>query len=112
MRYASIRSLLVLALPVGGTARGDSRLKKLSLGIDRDSVAVVMGTDRPDRSAGYLLDGKFWEVFYYAPPGKTPSDSAGVRDYSPVVLADGAVVGWGWDYWGREVDRMKVDLTQ
>lgn len=112
MRYASIRSLVILALLVGVTACGDSRLKKLSLGIDRDSVAVLMDTDRPDRSAGYLLEGKFWEVFYYAPKGKTLSDSATVREYSPVVLTDGAVVGWGWDYWGREADRMKVDLTE
>ncbi|HRP08961.1 MAG TPA: DUF3192 domain-containing protein [Gemmatimonadales bacterium] len=112
MRHASVRSLVVLVLLVGVTACGDARLKKLSLGIDRDSVAVLMGTDQPDRSAGYLLDGKFLEVFYYAPRGKSLSDSAGVREYSPVILADGSVVGWGWDYWGREADRLKVDLTQ
>lgn len=112
MRHASTRSLLILALLVGVAACGDARFKKLSLGIDRDSVAVLMGTDRPDRSAGYLLEGKFWEVFYYAPQGKTLGDSAGVRDYTPVVLTDGSVVGWGWDYWGREADRMRLDLTE
>jgi hypothetical protein len=26
------------------------------------------------------------------------------------VIADGAVVGWGWDYWQREADRLRVVL--
>lgn len=92
------------------TACGDSRAKNLSLGIDRDSVAVVMKTDAPHRSASYLLEGKFLEVFYYAKPDTPVADSVAWRELVPVVLADGAVAGWGWKYWEPEADRLRVEL--
>jgi hypothetical protein len=98
---------LVLAL----TACGDRRLKDLSLGINRDSVAVVMHTDSPHRSESYIMEGKFWEVLYYAEDGVPAADSIPWRELSPVVIADGGVVGWGWDYWEREGGRLKVQLA-
>ena len=101
--YAAV---MVLAL----TACGDARLKDLSLGINRDSVAVVMKTDTPHRSESYLMEGKFWEIFYYAEEGVPAADSVAWRELAPVVIADGAVVGWGWKYWDREGERLKVVL--
>lgn len=92
------------------SACGDSRTKNLSVGINRDSVAVVMKTDTPHRSASYLTEGKFYEVFYYAKPGVPASDSVAWRQLIPVVLADGAVTGWGWKYWEPEANRIRVEL--
>jgi major membrane immunogen (membrane-anchored lipoprotein) len=92
------------------SACGDSRLKDLSIGINRDSVAVVMKADTPHRSESYFMEGKIWEVFYYAKPGVPAVDSIAWRDLAPVVIADGAVVGWGWDYWEREGARLRLVL--
>lgn len=110
MSLAGPRAFAIAILLLGAAACGDSRLKDLSIGIDRDSVAVVMQTDAPHRSESYLLDGKFWEIFYYSRPDVAPADSVAWRELSPVVLADGQVAGWGWDYWEREAERLRIAL--
>lgn len=100
----------VLALLVVLAACGDARLKKLSVGIDRDSVATIMKTDAPTRSETYLVGGKLWEVMLYEQKAPEGTDTVAARDLSPVVLADGAVAGWGWDYWDRQAGDLKVDV--
>jgi hypothetical protein len=111
MPSRSARLLPVAALLLVLTACGDARLKDLSLGINRDSVAVIMKTDTPHRSESYLMEGKFWEVLYYAKEGVPAADSVAWRELSPVVIADGGVVGWGWDYWEREGTRLNAPLA-
>lgn len=92
------RAALAL-LAVGSlTACGDGRLKKLSTGISTDSVAVLMQADAPHTSTSYLVEGKYWEVLLYPRKAAESGDSIAWREMSPVVLADGAVVGWGWAY--------------
>jgi len=104
------RILTAAALVLALQACGDARLKDLSLGINRDSVAVLMETDTPHRSQSFILEGKFWEILYYGDVGVAAADSVAWRDLSPVIIADGGVVGWGWDYWEREGTRLRVDL--
>jgi hypothetical protein len=111
MSLRSARMLPAAALLLALSACGDSRLKDLSLGINRDSVAVVMKTDAPHRSESYLMEGKFWEVLYYAKEGVPAADSVAWRELSPVVIVDGAVAGWGWDYWEREGTRLNAPLA-
>lgn len=90
---------------------GDGRLKKLSVGIDRDSVAVVMQADQPLKSESYIVDGKVWDVLYYSNGSAAEGDdSIATRKLSPVIMADGKVAGWGWDYWEREAPKLKVQL--
>lgn len=110
MSRAAVRSIALGALLIGVAACGDSRLKNLSVGMGRDSVAVVMQTDAPHRSESYLLDGKFWEIFYYTRGEAASADSIAWREMSPVVLADGQVAGWGWDYWEGEAERLNIPL--
>jgi hypothetical protein len=96
-RWTSRAALALLA--VGSLAAcGDGRLKKLSAGIAADSVAVLMEADAPHTMSSYLVDGKYWEVLMYPRTAATPGDSIAWREMSPVVMADGAVVGWGWSY--------------
>lgn len=96
-RWTSRAALALLA--VGSlSACGDSRLKKLSTGISADSVAVLMQADAPHTASSYLVDGKYWEVLMYPKQGAEAGDSIAWREMSPVVMADGAVVGWGWTY--------------
>ncbi len=91
------RSILLVLLLGAVTACGDSRLGDLTEGIDRDSVAVVMGVADPDHQENYLNRGVFWEILYYAVPGGV-ADTAALRQMSPVVLTDGKVAGWGWGF--------------
>ena len=93
-------SRIALALLMIGSlaACGDARLKKLSTGISQDSVAVLMDADAPHTMSSYLVDGKYWEVLMYPTKSAEAGDSIPWREMSPVVLADGAVVGWGWSY--------------
>ncbi|MGD9523696.1 MAG: hypothetical protein AB7N73_07955 [Gemmatimonadales bacterium] len=107
---ALTRSTLLVALLLAA-ACGDGRLKNLAVGIDRDSVAVVMETAAPYRSESYLVGGKFWEVMLYTRPGaESSTDSIPARELSPVVLADGAVAGWGWDYWEKQATEMNIPV--
>lgn len=103
--------LPALVLLVLLAACGDSRLKKLSVGINRDSVATIMKADAPTRSETYLVAGKLWEVLLYERKAPEGSDTAATRDLSPVVLADGAVAGWGWGYWDRQAVELKVPVA-
>lgn len=95
-RTAAARATLCILL-LATVACGDARLKGLSEGIDRDSVAAVMAAGAPDYQESYLSGGQFWEVFYYTAPGKAP-DTLALRAMSPVVLTDGKVAGWGWSF--------------
>jgi hypothetical protein len=105
-------TLALGSLLAATAACGDARLKDLSVGIDRDSLAVVMQTDAPHRSESYLMEGKFWEVFYYARPNTDPTDSVAWRELSPVVVVDGTVAGWGWKYWEPEAQRLQIPVPE
>jgi hypothetical protein len=99
-RTALILPVALLALSL--TACGDARLRKLSAGIDKDSVAVVMGGDAPTQSASYLTSGTYWELHLYARGEAPEGDTLTWRAMSPVVFRDGKVSGWGWKYWEGE----------
>ncbi len=101
-------SAAVIAVAIFSAACGDSRVGKLSVGISRDSVDVVMG-DSPHRTENYLTEGKLWDVLYYARKGTPASDSIEWRQLSPVILADGVLVGSGWAFWDGEAARLRID---
>lgn len=102
------RAFTVIAI-VGLAACGDARLKKLSTGIEKDSLAVVMG-DEPHRAESYQTAGKFWEIRLYARGNEAAEDSVEWSKLSPVVMADGKVVGWGWDYWRKEAETLNIPV--
>jgi hypothetical protein len=88
---------VVLALAAGLAAcssGGDARFEQLSVGITKDSALKVMGAQGPTRTDPFLTEGKFIEVMYFAPAGRT--DSLPDREMSPLVTVDGKLVGWGW----------------
>lgn len=108
MRRWTLPTLALLSL----AACGDGRLKKLSTGIDTDSLAVLMETDAPHTSTSYLTEGRYWEIYLYTRgnAGAESGDTVAWRAMSPVVLADGKVTGWGWDYLEQTAARIGVTL--
>lgn len=101
-RTALILPAALLALTLA--ACGDGRLRKLSAGIDKDSVAVLMESDAPTQSASYLTSGTYWELHLYARGEAPEGDTLAWRAMSPVVFKDGKVTGWGWTYWEGEAE--------
>jgi hypothetical protein len=102
MRITGYRGLRLAAaaglLLVLGCNSEDSRLKKLSPGITKDSAIALMGT-APSDNAPYLMHAQYIEALYYARPGKTDSASLALRRTAPIVTVNGKVTGWGWKYW-------------
>lgn len=109
MKIPQICRIVTVVAIVGVAACSDARLKKLSVGIEQDSVAAVMGSE-PHRTETYQTQGKFWEVMLYARGDEAPEDSVTWRKLSPVVMADGKLVGWGWDYWQKEAETLNIPV--
>ena len=97
LKTTSAGALLLAMMLLGGC--GDARLRKLSVGISKDSTMQIMGS-RPDRTEAYLVEGRMIEALFYgkagADSGATPEDKL-----TPVVLVDGALTGWGKDEWEK-----------
>jgi hypothetical protein len=101
-----VSPLLAGAL-LAGCGRSDARLEKLSVGINKDSVQQVMGMEKPRRIDPYLVNGHYIEAIYFAKAG-AESDSIPDREMSPVVVIDGALVGWGWKQWDSIAAENKI----
>ena len=105
-----VRAGMALIGMVALSACGDTRLKKLSVGIEKDSVAVLMKTDSPHTAASYVTGGKLWEIQFYPTKEVALTDSVDWRDMSPVVFAEGKVAGWGWGYWDKEAAVLEIPM--
>lgn len=91
---------------------GADLLKPVHAGMPRDSVMALMGTgpltanyadtlrlDHGFRVEKYLVDGKMYEVVYYREQPGNVAEPVEQYTETPVVLADGKVLGWGWKYY-------------
>jgi hypothetical protein len=96
---SAIIALPALGLLLISACSGDARLKKLSAGITKDSVLVLMGGEKPDRIDPFLVKGQYIETMYFPKPGADDSASLTDRKMSPVVVVDGKLVAWGWKKW-------------
>ena len=99
---------VVLALSVSSLAGcGDANIKKLSVGITRDSVLKILaqGATSTDSTANvyreerYLNAGQMITMLLYTTTGKEEGvDSIPERELTPVVLRNDTLTGWGWAY--------------
>lgn len=109
-------TLLLLAIVgLGGLnacAREDPRLKKLSKGISRDSVLAVMGIEKPHRIDPFLVNGQYIEAMYFARSGARGTDSVPDRKMAPVIVIDGALVGWGWNQWDSIAGANRIEVSR
>lgn len=83
-------------------------LKRLAPGMDKAVVVQIMGTepskslfmwiDNPYRSESIVgKDGRTYEVLYYYTDLKQRDDKITDDELTPVIFAEGKLVGWGYD---------------
>jgi hypothetical protein len=86
----------------------NSNLLNLNIGDTKDVLRQKMGS--PKRNEQYSNDGKAIEIWYYRTgyigDGGLESDA----EFTPVVMKDGKVVGWGRSYYDNSL-RIKTDIT-
>jgi hypothetical protein len=114
MRSTSPRISALLLAPLVAAALcacGDTRLDKLTVGISKDSVTSVMGS-LPHTTETYFVNSKTWELDLFTRHPTLPADSVPWRKMSPVILANGKVVGWGWSWWSKQAARLNLPMPQ
>jgi hypothetical protein len=86
----------------------NSNLLNLNIGDTKNVLRQKMGL--PKRNEQYSNDGKAIEIWYYRTgyigDGGLESDA----EFTPVVMKDGVVVGWGRSYYDNSL-RIKTDIT-
>ncbi len=113
-RPSTFRILSLAGLGLGlatiAACTGDARLKRLSVGIAKDSAIRAMGGESPQRTDPYLVNGHYIEAMFYVEPGlsKPQADSVPERKRVPIVVVDGKVVGWGWSSWDSVATANKI----
>lgn len=99
----------------GSDEVGAERLEDVHAGMPKDSLMTIMGTgpltatysdtmrlDHGFRVEKFLIDGRILEVLYYREkPGDVKEPVAQYTE-TPIVLADGKVLGWGWEFYVEE----------
>ena len=88
---------------------GDANIKKLSVGIRRDSVIKILSqgstsrdsTPNVYREERYLYDGQWISILLYSNTGVKEgvgADTIPEGDLIPVVLRNDTLTGWGWEH--------------
>ena len=88
---------------------GDANVRKLSVGIRRDSVIKILAlgstardsTPNVYREERYLHDGQWISILLYSNTGLREgvgADSIPEADLIPVVLRNDTLTGWGWEH--------------
>jgi len=122
-------ALLALSVGCAGKTRylnaiSDNRnnIQRLQLGMHGKEVADIMGEGErgtyrgsrltnPWRSEAFALqDGRETqvEILYYVTEHQRRLRTATDRELTPVVLENDQVVGWGWSYLRRNLDRYGI----
>lgn len=92
--------------------KADDRLEKLSAGISKDSVLVIMEVDKPQRVDPFLVNGQYIEAMYFPRIGAADSASVADRNMSPVIVIDGKLVAWGWNQWDSIAAEKKIPVVK
>jgi hypothetical protein len=101
--------------------RNKHNLSQLSAGMSRPEVDQIMGTDTAGGVLGTLhranisnpyriekvtgADRQEYEILFYYTDVKRRDDVVTDDELTPVVLHNGKVVGWGYDFLGARVPR-------
>ncbi len=104
---AAVGSLLAMT----ACERADPRLGNLTVGIAKDSAIIAMEGEAPKRIDPYLYNGQYIEAMLFPRKGKTDSAATADRNMTPVVVINGKLAGWGWDYWDSTATANHIDVA-
>ncbi len=107
LAIAAVASLLAIT----ACDRADPRIQNLTVGIPKDSVIAVMEGEAPKRIDPYLYNGQYIEAMLFPRQGKTDSAATADRNMTPVVVINGKLVGWGWDYWDSTAAANNIEVA-
>jgi hypothetical protein len=93
-------------------SKSDARLERLSAGISKDSVLVIMGVEKAERVDPFLIGGHYIEAMFFPLPGETDSASVQDRNMSPVIVVDGKLAGWGWKQWDSIAGANRIEVPK
>ena len=102
--------LVASLMAVVGCERGDARLDRLTAGISKDSALALMAAT-PQRNDPFLVHGQYIEALYFPREGAAAADTATDRLMSPVVVINGTLAGWGWDFWDSVAAAHNIQVT-
>ena len=102
-----------IALAAAATGCRDKRLDKLEAGLTRDSVLALINDGNKSDSLAHVykqetyflqnLKGnvRYGNILFYNRKGVKESDQPKLEREAatPIVLADGKVIGWGWTFY-------------
>jgi hypothetical protein len=122
VRYAAIASALFLGACLNDTKEvGADKLEVVHEGMPKDSVMQIMGTgpltglyadtlrlEKGFRRSLYIVDGKNYEVLYYRELQGNVAEPVQQAKETPIVLANGKVLGWGWRYYVDAMGELKL----
>ena len=107
-----------------GISENQQSLARLALGMSAAEVRGIMGEGElvrykklylidPWRTESfYLADDTSVLILYYVTTRPDEYDHANDADLTPIVLENERVVGWGWSYLNRNVDRYQVSVPK
>ena len=105
-----------------GACGPDERVKKVDVGIPRDSLLTVIGKGAPGvdsmpnvyRTERFLIDGKNYEVFFFSGTGKhlfgPVKDTLPWKELTPIAMVDRVVVGKDWPFLDSLYTAHKIPL--
>ena len=126
--------LVACMTPANLRARNRGRINQLSVGLMRDEVLAVMGTQsqwvclggpaciilpwiyleqatNPHRTErAEAPDGTEVEIFFYQTETRKADGAITDDELTPIVLEDGRLEGWGWVYLRQNIERYDIKL--
>ena len=111
--------------------RGRNRINliKLELGMSKSDVLSIVGTsvdtlksdqptdkassriiNNPYKSSAISIEDKSIEILYYYTDLKSDDGAITDDELTPIVLINGKVTGWGWDYWHDTAQKYEIRI--
>lgn len=122
VRFAVLSSAMFLGACLNDTKEvGADKLEVVHEGMPKDSVMQIIGTgpltglysdtlrlEKGFRRSSYFVDGKTYEVLYYRELQGNVAEPVQQAKETPIVLANGKVLGWGWRFYVDAMEDLKL----
>lgn len=80
--------------------KNNSNLLKLDIGETKSRVLEIMGN--PHKNEKYQIENRNYDVWFYR-TAHTPDYSETDDEFTPVVIIDGKVAGWGRNFYDNTI---------